>query len=117
MPTFHQIYNKASNILFEKLTLTSACVHGYVNLAFVLSRNAQFIDKENSQNNRVKSGEFGRSAKFGQRPCLFHILIIGISKQYTLFCIFFRVGINNKLTKQTVQILMRRLIRNRLIRP
>ena len=27
---------------------------------------------------RVKSGKFGRSAKFGQRPCLFHILIIGI---------------------------------------
>ena len=27
---------------------------------------------------RVKSGKFGQSAKFGQRPCLFHILIIGI---------------------------------------
>ena len=27
---------------------------------------------------RVKSGKFGRSAKFGQRSCLFHILIIGI---------------------------------------
>ena len=27
---------------------------------------------------RVKSGKFGRSAKFRQRPCLFHILIIGI---------------------------------------
>ena len=101
MPTFHQIYNKVSNILFEKLTLTSACLHVYVNLAFVLSRNAQFIDGENSQNIRVKSGEFGRSAKFGQRPCLFHILIIGIK---------------NKITKQTVQILMRRLIRNSLIR-
>ena len=41
---------------------------------------------------RVKSGKFGRSAKFGQRPCLFHILIIGIK---------------NKLTKQTVKIHMR----------
>ena len=27
---------------------------------------------------RVKSGKFGQPAKFGQRPCLFHILIIGI---------------------------------------
>ena len=27
---------------------------------------------------RVKSDKFGRSAKFGQRPCLFHILIIVI---------------------------------------
>ena len=44
---------------------------------------------------RVKSGKFGRSAKFGQRLCLFHVLIIGIK---------------NKLTKQTVKILMRRLI-------
>ena len=26
--------------------------------------------------NMVKSGKFGRSVKFGQRPCLFHILII-----------------------------------------
>ena len=45
--------------------------------------------------NRVKSGKFGRSAKFGQRHCSFHILIIGIK---------------NKWTKQTVKILMRRLI-------
>ena len=27
---------------------------------------------------RVKPGKFGRSAEFGQRPCLFHILIIVI---------------------------------------
>ena len=46
-------------------------------------------------NTRVKSGKFGRSAKFGQRPCSFHILMIGIKY---------------KLTKQTVKILMRRLI-------
>ena len=49
---------------------------------------------------RVKSGKFGRLAKFGQRPCLFHILLIGIK---------------NKLTMQTVKILMRQLIRSRLI--
>ena len=49
---------------------------------------------------RVKSGKFGRSAKFGQRPCLFHILIIGIK---------------HKLTKQTVKILMRWLIKSHLI--
>ena len=36
---------------------------------------------------RVKSRKFGRSAKFGQRHCLFHILIIRMK---------------NKLTKQTV---------------
>ena len=50
---------------------------------------------------RVKSGIFGQTAKFGQPPCLFHSLVIGIK---------------NKLTKQTVKILMRRLIRSRLIR-
>ena len=50
---------------------------------------------------RVKSGIFGQTAKFGQGPCLLHISIIGIK---------------NKLTsKQTVKILMRRLIRSRLI--
>ena len=43
---------------------------------------------------------FGQTAKFGQRSCLFHTSIIGI---------------RNKLTKQTVNILMRRLIRSRLI--
>ena len=49
---------------------------------------------------RVKSGIFGQTAKFGQRACLFHIS---------------NIGIKNKLTKQTVKILMRRLIRSRLI--
>ena len=49
---------------------------------------------------RVKSGIFGQTAKFGQPPCLFHSSIIGIK---------------NKLTKETVKILMRRLIRSRLI--
>ena len=49
---------------------------------------------------RVKSGMFRQTAKFGQRSCLFHTSIIGIK---------------NKLTKQTVEILMRRLIRSRLI--
>ena len=51
-------------------------------------------------NNRVKSGIFGQAAKFGQPLCLFHSSIIGIK---------------NKLTKQTVKILMRRLIRSSLI--
>ena len=44
---------------------------------------------------RVKSGIFGQTVKFGQRPCLFHIS---------------NIGIKNKLTKQTVKILMSRLI-------
>ena len=48
----------------------------------------------------VKSGIFGQTAKFGQRPCLFHIS---------------NIGIKNKSTKQTVKILMRRLTRSRLI--
>ena len=43
---------------------------------------------------RVKSGIFGQTAKFGQRPCLFHIS---------------NSGIKNKSTKQAVKILMRRL--------
>ena len=49
---------------------------------------------------RVKLGIFGQTAKFGQPPCLFHSSIIGIK---------------NKLTNQTVKILLRRLIRSRLI--
>ena len=49
---------------------------------------------------RVNSGIFGQTAKFGQRPCLFRIS---------------NIGIKNILTKQTVKILMRRLIRSRLI--
>ena len=43
---------------------------------------------------RVKSGKFGQTAKFGQPLCLFHSS---------------NIGIKNKLTKQTVKILMRRL--------
>ena len=49
---------------------------------------------------RVKSGKFGQSSNFGQRTCFFHFLIIGIKI---------------KLTKQTVKIVMRRLIKSRLI--
>ena len=44
----------------------------------------------NEKHDKIKSGIFG------QRPCLFHILI--------------KFGIKNKLTKKTVKILMRRLI-------
>ena len=42
--------------------------------------------------NRLKLGIFGQTAKFGQRPCLFHIS---------------NIGIKNKLTKLTVKILIR----------
>ena len=50
---------------------------------------------------RVKSGIFRQSAKFGQRSCLLYTSIIGMK---------------NKITKQTVKIiLMRRLIRSRRI--
>ena len=47
----------------------------------------------------VKLGIFGQTAKFGQPPSLYHISTIEIKK---------------KITKQTVKILMRRLIRSRL---
>ena len=57
-----------------------------------LSRQQKYVS-----NCRVKSGIFGQTAKFGQRPCLFHIS---------------KIGIKNKSTKQTVKILMRRLIRS-----
>ena len=52
-----------------------------------------------ASNARVKSGYFGQTAKFGQRPCSFHIS---------------NIGIKNKLTKQAVKILMR-LIRSRYL--
>ena len=34
--------------------------------------------REQTTDSRVKSSKFRRLAKFGQRPCLFHILIIRI---------------------------------------
>ena len=55
-----------------------------------------FFSCFNKWYNRVKSDIFGQTAKFGQPPCLSHSSIIGVK---------------NKLTKQTVKILMRRLIR------
>ena len=51
-------------------------------------------------NSRVKLSIFGQTAKFGQLPCLFHSSVLGIK---------------NKLFKQAVKLLMRRLIRSRLI--
>ena len=58
------------------------------------------ISWSQTMNTRVKSGKFGQSSKFGQRPYFFHFWIFGI---------------NIKLNKQTVKILMRRLIKSRLI--
>ena len=49
---------------------------------------------------RTVSGIFGQTAIFGQRPCLFRIS---------------NIGMKNKINKQTVKILMRRLIWSRLI--
>ena len=73
----------------------------------VTQRLAKLIKKRKWKSNcgssedvRVKSGIFGQTVKFGQQLCLFHSSVIGI---------------NNKLTKQTVKILMRRLVRSRLI--
>ena len=56
-------------------------------------------DKIKSFIPRVMSGIFGQTAEFGQPHCLYHSSIIEM---------------NNKLTKQTVKIRMRRLIRSRL---
>ena len=61
---------------------------------------ALYLSQSRNHTIRVKSGIFGQTAKFGLRPRLFHIS---------------NIGIQNKLTKQTVKILMRRLIRSRLI--
>ena len=36
------------------------------------------VNYESSNSTRVKSGTFGQTAKFGQRPCLFHTSNIGI---------------------------------------
>ena len=45
------------------------------------------VRKEMEENmmdsDRVKSGIFGQTAKFGQRPCLFHISNIGIKNKLT----------------------------------
>ena len=65
-----------------------------------LVRKEALSHSEDSAEYRVKSGIFGQTAKFGQRPCLFHIS---------------NIGLKNKLTKQIVKNLMRRLIRSRLI--
>ena len=68
-------------------------------LSFLMKCNTKFLEKNNGSL-RVKLGIYGQTAQFGQRPCLFHISDIGIK---------------NKLTKQTVKILMTWLIRSRLI--
>ena len=80
---------------------------GYMGLlACAYKRASVFLSERISpptapkSNCRVKSGIFGQTAKFGQIPCLFYIS---------------NIGIKNKLAKQTVKILMRRLIRSRLI--
>ena len=64
------------------------------------AHNNLSIAKFSCDNTRVKSGIFGQTAKFGRPPYLFHSSVIGIK---------------TKSTKQTVKILMRRLIRSRLI--
>ena len=81
-------------------SLTCSMQNFNILAGFDWSQTLQTVFLAMRPNYRVKSGKFRRSAKFGQRSCLFHILIIGIK---------------NKLTKQKVKILMRRLIRSRLI--
>ena len=65
----------------------SVCSYGLRSCFLSIAKYAMVTD-------RVKSCKFWRSATFGLRACLFHILIIGIK---------------NKLTKQTVKLLMRGL--------
>ena len=65
-----------------------------------VDKNLRHTEREKPEikiGTRVKTGKFGQSAKFGQRPCFF----------YLNYC-------NKKLTKQTVKILMRRLLMSHL---
>ena len=68
-------------------------------LPLLMKCNTKVLEKNNCSL-WVKSGIYGQTAQFGQLPYLFHIS---------------NIGIKNELTKQTVKILMRRLIRSRLI--
>ena len=80
-------------LLIHATSINSPCPRSYIVLCMYFNPEYETF--------RVKSGVFGQTAKFGQTPLLFHSSIIGIK---------------NKLSKQTVEILMRRLIRSRLIR-
>ena len=71
-----------------------------ISLMYIHLSKPNFMVHEVNLPNRVKSGKFRQPPKFRQRPCFFHLRIIGIKI---------------KLTKQTVEILMRRLIKSRLI--
>ena len=48
--------------------------HSYMCRILYLDRFSKEVSK---LIDRVKSGKFDQTAKLGQRPCLFHLLIIG----------------------------------------
>ena len=68
------------------------CLYPYTN---GFRRTVEDTYTRESKFTRVKLGIFGQTAKFGQPRSLYHTSVIEIK---------------NKLTKQTVKILMRRLI-------
>ena len=80
-----------------KMKLSSVCMLScFKNSLKIFQEHLQRLSANNkchrfSLTDRVKSGIFGQTAKFGQTPCLFHIS---------------NIGIKNKLTKQTVKILI-----------
>ena len=82
--------------LFSLCMLCNSFLSCFKNSLKIFQEHLQRLSANNkchrfSLADRVKSGIFGQTAKFGQRPCLFHIS---------------NIGIKNKLTKQTVKILI-----------
>ena len=67
----------AKTFFFQSLPVRT--VYYFLVYQSSLSKNSQYIHAlQLSDYDRVKSGIFGQRAKFGQRPCLFHISNIGI---------------------------------------
>ena len=67
---------------FKTKLKTSGLLH--FEIFVLLSLSPAVLQRIQIVGKRVKSGKFGRSAKFGQRPCLFRILIIGLRKLINL---------------------------------
>ena len=80
----HQFHHNLWGVHFAILNKERVTKLVGVNMVTVVFRRPAKI----TWKDRVKSGMFGQTVKFGQQPCLFHISIIGIK---------------NKLTKQTVE--------------
>ena len=51
---------------------------GFIPIPNIMENMSLNVSLNTAEATRVKSGKIGRSAKFGQRPYLFQVLIIGI---------------------------------------